>query len=107
MRIVLGAIGVSVICLSILVGVLFGRVHDQFVALNQERSRNIYAGCEETNVRHDQTIRRLHLLVEEMPPGPRRVRAVQAMAGSVALIDALAPKRDCRALVKRQVDTTP
>jgi hypothetical protein len=103
MRYVLIAVGIGVICLSILVGVLFGRVHAQFVALNVERARNVRQNCVDTNRRHDATIRQLRLLVEELPPGPRKVRAVQGMAGSIALIDSLAPKRRCDALVRRQV----
>jgi hypothetical protein len=74
-------------------------------AIQAERIRNIRQNCEDTNTRHDATIRQLHRLVERLPPGPRKVRAVQGMAGSVALIDALAPKRRCAALARRQVNT--
>jgi hypothetical protein len=78
---------------------------DLIRAIQAERLRNIRQNCQDTNTRHDVTIRRLHQLVEQLPPGPRKVRAVQGMAGSVALIDALAPRRDCRALAARQVNT--
>lgn len=104
-RLVLVAIGVGVVCLSILVGTLFNRVNGEFVALNQERARNVQQNCMDTNRRHDATLRQLQRLVDELPPGPRKVRAVQGMAGSVALIDSLAPKRDCRALARRQIKT--
>lgn len=73
--------------------------------IQRERKRNIRTNCEDTNRRHDATVRQLRRLVDELPPGPRKVRAVQGMAGSVAVIQALAPKRDCRALVARQVNT--
>jgi hypothetical protein len=106
-RFVLVAIGVGVICLSILVGTLFNRVNGEFVTLNRERARNVAQNCLDTNRRHDLTVRRLHQLVNELPPGPRKVRAVQGMAGSIALINALAPRRDCRALAARQVRTNP
>jgi cell division protein FtsB len=79
--------------------------HDLLQAIQRERARNVRTNCEEQNRRHDATIRQLHRLVDELPPGPRKVRAVQGMAGSVALIQALAPKRDCRALVAQQVNT--
>ena len=60
MRGVLVAVGVGVICLSILVGLLFGRVHAQFVALNAERTHNILASCRDTNQRHDDTVAALN-----------------------------------------------
>jgi hypothetical protein len=41
-------------------------------AIQAERIRNIRQNCEDTNTRHDATIRQLHLLVEELPPGPRK-----------------------------------
>lgn len=70
-----------------------------------ERARNVLSNCEDSNARHDRTVAQLERLVEAIRDPVRRARAVQGMAGTVALIDALAPKRDCRALVERQVDT--
>jgi hypothetical protein len=78
---------------------------DLIRAIQAERARNILQNCLDTNARHDATIRQLHRLVDRLPAGPRKVRAVQGMAGSVALIDALAPRRDCKALAARQVNT--
>jgi hypothetical protein len=80
---------------------------DLIQAIQAERTRNVLQNCVDTNRRHDLTIRRLHQLVNELPPGPRKVRAVQGMAGSIALIDALAPRRQCKALARRQVHTNP
>jgi hypothetical protein len=80
---------------------------DLLQAIQAERTRNILQNCLDTNRRHDATIRELRLLVDELPPGPRKVRAVQGMAGSIAVINALAPRRDCRALAARQVRTNP
>ena len=52
--------------------------------------------CAQQNMRHDRTIARLNALVAEIPLGsPRRARAEKGKAGTVALIDALAPKFDC------------
>ena len=130
MRGVLVAVGVGVICLSILVGVLFGRVHAQFVALNAERTHNILTSCRQTNQRHDDTVAALdrtmleRLTGEKVPLSlpdrkvraelaaalkkadpPLRRRAQQGLASTVLLIDALSPHRDCTDLARRQVDT--
>lgn len=130
MRGVLVAVGVGVICLSILVGLLFGRVHAQFVALNAERTHNILASCRDTNQRHDDTVAALNRTMLKrltgqkvplsLPDGkvraelaaalkradpPLRRQAQQGLASTVLLIDALSPHRDCAALARRQVDT--
>lgn len=90
-----------------LVAAATSRNHDLIQAIQAERARNVLQNCQDTNARHDATIRQLQRLVNELPPGPRKVRAVQGMAGSIAVIDALAPKRDCRALATRQVNANP
>lgn len=105
---------ICILCLAV-VGVWGGTVLDTnrqadqnariTAQIQRERARNVRSNCEEQNRRHDATVRQLHRLVAELPPGPRKVRAVQGMAGSVALIQALAPRRDCSALVARQVST--
>jgi hypothetical protein len=103
----LGLVAVAVtipLAAVVVAGTLNGN-RDLIQQIQAERIRNIRQNCQDTNARHDATIRRLHSLVERLPPGPRKVRAVQGMAGSVALIDALAPRRDCKALAARQVNT--
>jgi hypothetical protein len=101
----LAAVVVMMPLVAVVIATTVNGNHALIVAIQRERARNIEQNCRDTNARHDVTIRRLHQLVEQLPPGPRKVRAVQGMAGSVALIDALAPRRDCRALAARQVDT--
>ena len=41
MQIVLALVGVGVIAMGVLVGVLFGRVHAQFAAINNERAATV------------------------------------------------------------------
>lgn len=73
------------------------------VQIQQERARNIRLGCEQQNQRHDDTIRALDRLIA-LVPASGRARAEQGRAGTLLLINALAPKRDCVALVRNQVD---
>jgi hypothetical protein len=56
--------------------------------------------CREGNVRHDDVIATLDRLIREQPPGARKRRAVRNRAQTVALLEALAPKRDCEHLVR-------
>jgi hypothetical protein len=51
-------------------------------------------------VRHDNVIATLDRLIREQPPGARKRRAVRNRAQTVALLEALAPKRDCEHLVR-------
>jgi coenzyme F420-reducing hydrogenase beta subunit len=104
-KLVVACAVLCVLC-AITVAVLAATVLDTHAATQQiqdERAANIRRNCEDVNDRHDETIMRLRALVESMPAGARRSRAEQGMAGSVALIDALAPKRDCDRLVRQQV----
>jgi hypothetical protein len=72
--------------------------------IQAERALSSFRFCSETNARHDATLEELDRLVAGLPRA-QRVRARRGQAGTVALIEALAPRRDCRALVKRQVNT--
>lgn len=76
-----------------------------YAKIQDERERTIRTSCVATNERHDRTIATLNQLIAELPPGPRRKRAVEGRTGTVLLIDALAPKRDCAAYVAKQVRT--
>lgn len=67
-----------------------------------QRAASIRRNCEDVNARHDSTIRELDRIVTALPAS-RRARARQRRAATVALIDALAPHRDCDALVARNV----
>ena len=73
--------------------------------IQDERAANVRRNCEDVNARHDRTIAQLHALVAAIPDPDRKARAEANIAGTIALIDALTPKRDCRALVAQQVDT--
>lgn len=71
--------------------------------INAERARNVRAACEGQNERHDNTIRQLDRLIAQAPPS-RRARANAGRESTVLLIEALAPRRDCAALVRASVD---
>lgn len=79
---------------------------NQTDAIQEERVANILRSCREQNDRHDATIRQLRVLVDAIRDRAQRERARQGMAGTIALIDALAPKRDCDALVVLQAPST-
>jgi hypothetical protein len=73
-------------------------------AIQEQRRDSILYGCREQNARHDRTIATLDRLIAQAPAG-RRERARQGRAGTVLLIEALAPKRDCAALVTKAAPT--
>ena len=73
---------------------------DFAVQIDKERRRTIRASCEDSNARHDGTIKQLDKIIAELPRGERRTRARQNHDGTVLLIDALVPKRDCDAVVR-------
>lgn len=73
-----------------------------FTRIQDERERSIRTSCQETNRRYDKAIERLDRLIAQAP-ADRKARAKQNRAGTVSLIDALVPKRDCDALVGRSV----
>lgn len=77
-----------------------------YTRIQAERSHNIVSNCRDVNDRHDATIRKLDELVASRPVDERD-RARRNRAGTVALLNAIVPKRDCAALVDRQVHRTP
>lgn len=79
-----------------------------YTRINDERERNVRATCEETNVRHDATIRQLDMLLAvrlRNASGEERRRIEQSRASTVLLIDALMPVRDCDQRVREQVSS--
>jgi hypothetical protein len=74
--------------------------------IQQQRATATRVNCQEQNVRHDAAITELDRLIRRLPL-PQRARAVRGRDGTVALINALAPKRDCEALVRRTVNDPP
>lgn len=83
------------------------------IALNARRAQQIQAeraastlkSCAEQNKRHDDTIRAIDDLIARSQPlsADRRPQSSPGRANTVLIIDALAPHRDCRALVARNV----
>ena len=74
--------------------------------IQDERARSVRASCQEVNDRHDTTIATLDKLLAKLPPS-QRARAKSSRDGTVLLIEALAPKRNCEALVRRTVGHRP
>lgn len=70
--------------------------------INAQRADSIRTSCNDQNHRHDNTIHELHALVDQLPPA-RRAQAKRNISSTILLIDALAPKQNCDALVKRRV----
>jgi type VI protein secretion system component VasK len=70
--------------------------------IQKERERSIRTTCEEQNKRNKSTVRALDQLIEQAPAS-RRDRARQSRAGTVLLINALAPMQDCEELVRDRV----
>lgn len=77
-----------------------------FTRIQDEREKSIRMSCEETNARYDAAIGQLDRLIAQAPP-ERRARAREGRAGTVLLIDALVPKRDCDRVVDRSVRPPP
>jgi hypothetical protein len=75
--------------------------------IQRERIRSIRLSCEAQNRRNRNTIETLDELILGMPPGPRKKRAKQNRVGTVLLINALAPVRDCDRLVEDTAGTPP
>lgn len=68
-----------------------------FKQIDDSRKDTVRRACLESNRRHDATIRQLDLLVAQIPDPQQRHRAERAKRGTIALIEGLAPRRDCDA----------
>lgn len=64
------------------------------------REQAVRSTCLEQNRRHDSTISTIDQVITQLPPGLQRDRALRNRAGTVLIIDALAPKRDCEKRVR-------
>lgn len=80
-----------IIAIAFVVASLLRSNGDRIDDINAERLRNTRASCEQVNERHDATVRTLG----PIPAAKQRE--------TMALVDALAPKRDCDAFAKSQV----
>lgn len=97
--------GVSVVVLLAAILISLNTMANATQQINAERERNIRAACEAQNKRNHNTIQQLDALIAKAPP-ERRERAAASRPGTVLLINALAPRRDCEALVRSQIDAS-
>jgi hypothetical protein len=91
----------AIAALLVLVAILFGVVIERADDIQDSRVAFTAESCRQQNMRHDVTIRKLDQLIADLPPGTQKRRARRGRESTVALIDALAPERDCRAVVRR------
>jgi hypothetical protein len=75
--------------------------------IQTERRDATYRACQDQNDRHDATFAALDKLgardATQAKTPQEKLRAQQTIDGTKALVDALAPKRDCVAVVDRTV----
>lgn len=82
------------------------RADDLSRDIQAQRVVNIRQSCDEQNARHDDTIAALDRLIGQLPKdSTRRFLAEKNRPGTVLLINALAPKRDCGKVVKEATRT--
>lgn len=84
----------------LVVGVLWQDNREQSNDIQHSREEAVRRTCDEQNTRHDATIKKLDDIIAGLPEGARKTRAEQNRAGTVLLINALAPKRDCAKAVE-------
>lgn len=94
------------LAISIVVVIGVFNADEQGDDIQAQRRASILTACREQNARHDDTIVKLDKIIADLPPGPQKDEALQQRDGTVLLIDALAPKRDCEAQLQRST-TTP
>jgi hypothetical protein len=73
------------------------------VSIQESRIEIIRSSCVEGNRRHDATIRTLEARIREVLKSAtpaQRERILASRASTIALINALAPKQDCVALIR-------
>ena len=63
--------------------------------IQESRKQFFLAFCEEGNARNKATIARLNANILALPDGPDKREAMLSRKGTVALIDAAIPRRDC------------
>lgn len=87
--------------------VLFLFNGDRVSQINQERARNVTQNCEDVNARNRASLQALDRLLAERSAdaSPEQIR--RSRASTKVLIDTLVPRRDCRALVRQQVNPNP
>lgn len=101
-RVVTAIFAIAIVLNSVSAVVSLENNQDRIHEIQAERVDSILRSCRDENQRHDATIRRLDDLIHRLPPA-KRTRAVQSRAGTVLLINALAPRRDCSLLARAEV----
>jgi hypothetical protein len=89
-------IAVAVVCVAVII--LSVALVFAFKAIQHSREQSVRTSCQESNMRHDQTIAKLDDLIRHAAKtsSPARIRRMKkSRTGTVALIEALTPKRDC------------
>lgn len=82
---------------AVVLVVMFSRTNDtarEAAGAVESIQRSRFDLCEQQNARHDATLRALDMQIAKLPARERRVARARR-AGTVALIDALSPRRDC------------
>lgn len=111
-RLVVACTAISVLCAAV-VAVFAATVLDTHSTTRQiqdERAASVLRSCQETNGRHDATIGALDELMARAGVGASYQRLVlleQSRMSTVLLVNALAPKQDCKRLVSSRVRTKP
>lgn len=68
--------------------------------IQQQRIESIWDSCQGQNDRHDTTVARLNDLVDNIRDPVQKARANRSTAGTISLIDALAPHQNCTNVIK-------
>jgi hypothetical protein len=76
---------------------------DLSARIQRERAKATFNNCADQNARHDRTVRKLRMIVAAIPDRDQRRKARRGVGTTVGLIDALAPRQDCAALVRERV----
>lgn len=95
-RMVLGVLVVAVVALAVLVAVAFS-------SINGARTETVVRSCQDSNARHDNTIRRLDQRAARLKaehPG-QAAQIERSRVFTVSLIDQLSPKTDCTRRARR------
>lgn len=76
-----------------------GDIKHTVAAIQQQRLEATWGMCRSQNARHAETVRRLQWLIRGIKDPAQRVRARADMAGTLSLIDALAPYQSCAGVI--------
>jgi hypothetical protein len=97
------ALAVWIVVFSLIVVWAVAKTRSNVHAINQSRVEVALENCRSQNLRHDNTIRELNVLISELPKD-RQARAQASKPFTILLIDALAPKRNCATVIPEQIN---